>query len=75
MWLTAILCAAEDPERVRGWGRRAIAVRLVLLALGQAAMVSRQRRPVQPCRGNGCFPYTGTAAFGGAPAARTQMCT
>ena len=39
-WLTAILCAAEDPERVRGWGRRAIAVRLVLLALGQAAMVS-----------------------------------
>jgi hypothetical protein len=39
-WLTAILCAAEDPERVRGWGRRAVAVRLVLLALGQAAMVS-----------------------------------
>ena len=39
-WLTAILCAAEDPERVKGWGRRAIAVRLVLLALGQAAMVS-----------------------------------
>ena len=39
-WLTAILCAAEDPERVKGWGGRAIAVRLVLLALGQAAMVS-----------------------------------
>ena len=39
-WLTAVLCAAEDPERVKGWGRRAIAVRLVLLALGQAAMVS-----------------------------------
>ena len=39
-WLTAILCALEDPERVKGWGRRAIAVRLVLLALGQAAMVS-----------------------------------
>ena len=39
-WLTAILCAAEDPERVKGWGRRAIAVRLVLLALGQAAMVN-----------------------------------
>ena len=35
------LCAAEDPERVKGWGGRAIAVRLVLLALGQAAMVSR----------------------------------
>ena len=39
-WLTAVLCAAEDPERVRSWGRRAVAVRLVLLALGQAAMVS-----------------------------------
>jgi hypothetical protein len=39
-WLTAVTCAAEDPGRVRGWGRRAIAVRLVLLALGQAAMVS-----------------------------------
>ena len=39
-WMTAILCAAEDPGRVRGWGGRAIAVRLVLLALGQAAMVS-----------------------------------
>ncbi len=39
-WMTAILCAAEDPERVRGWGGRAIAARLVLLALGQAAMVS-----------------------------------
>ena len=39
-WMTATLCAAEDPERVRNWGRRAIAVRLVLLALGQAAMVS-----------------------------------
>ena len=39
-WMTAILCAAEDPDRVKGWGRRAVAVRLVLLALGQAAMVS-----------------------------------
>ncbi len=39
-WMTATLCAAEDPERVKGWGGRAIAVRLVLLALGQAAMVS-----------------------------------
>ena len=39
-WLTAILCAAEDPGRVRSWGGRAVAVRLVLLALGQAAMVS-----------------------------------
>ena len=39
-WMTAILCAAEDPERVKGWGGRAIAVRLVLLALAQAAMVS-----------------------------------
>ena len=39
-WMTAVLCAAEDPERIRSWGRRAVAVRLVLLALGQAAMVS-----------------------------------
>ena len=39
-WMTAILCAAGNPERVRGWGGRVIAVRLVLLALGQAAMVS-----------------------------------
>jgi hypothetical protein len=39
-WMTAVLIAAEDPDRVRGWGRRAVAVRLVLLALGQAAMVS-----------------------------------
>ena len=39
-WLTAVGCAVEDPERVRGWGGRVIAVRLVLLALGQAAMVS-----------------------------------
>ena len=38
-WMTATLCAAEDPERVKGWGRRYVAVRLVLLALGQAAMV------------------------------------
>jgi hypothetical protein len=39
-WMTAILCAAGDPERIKGWGGRAVAVRLVLLALGQAAMVS-----------------------------------
>ena len=39
-WMTAVLCAAEDRERVKGWGRGATAVRLVLLALGQAAMVS-----------------------------------
>ena len=39
-WMTAVACALEDPERVRQWGGRAIAVRLVLLALGQAAMVS-----------------------------------
>ena len=36
----AVACALEDPERVRRWGGHAIAVRLVLLALGQAAMVS-----------------------------------
>jgi len=39
-WMTAVACALEDPERVERWGGRVIAVRLVLLALGQAAMVS-----------------------------------
>ena len=39
-WMTAVACALEDPERVKQWGGRVIAVRLVLLALGQAAMVS-----------------------------------
>ena len=39
-WMTASFCAAEDPVRVKGWGGRMVAVRLVLLALGQAAMVS-----------------------------------
>ena len=38
--MTAVDCAAEDPDRVKGWGGRAIAVRLVLAAIGQAAMVS-----------------------------------
>ena len=39
-WMTATLCAAEDPHRVRSWGRRAIAIRLVLAAIGQAAMAA-----------------------------------
>jgi hypothetical protein len=39
-WMTAVACALEDPERVRAWGGHAITVRLVLLAVGQAAMVS-----------------------------------
>ena len=39
-WMTAVACVLEDPERVKRWGGRAVAVRLVLLALGQAAMVS-----------------------------------
>ena len=39
-WMTAVDCAIRDPQRVRGWGGRTIAVRLVLLALAQAAMVS-----------------------------------
>jgi hypothetical protein len=47
-WMTAILCALEDPERVKGWGRSAIAVRLVLLARGQAAMVSSPRESQCP---------------------------
>ncbi|MGH3196497.1 MAG: hypothetical protein ACRDNT_11305, partial [Streptosporangiaceae bacterium] len=39
-WVTGTDCAAADPERVRGWGRRAVAVRQLLAAIGQAAMVS-----------------------------------
>jgi len=39
-WMTAVDCAVEDPERARGWGRRAVAVRQLLAAIGQAAMVS-----------------------------------
>ena len=39
-WVTGTGCAAADPERVRGWGRRAVAVRQLLAAIGQACMVS-----------------------------------
>ena len=39
-WATGTDCAAADPERVKGWGRRAVAVRQLLAAIGQAAMVS-----------------------------------
>ena len=39
-WVTGTSCAAADPERVRGWGRRAVVVRQLLAAIGQAAMVS-----------------------------------
>ena len=39
-WVTGTACAAADPERVRAWGRRAVAIRLLLAAIGQAAMVS-----------------------------------
>ncbi len=40
MWVTASDCAIADPHRCRGWGGQAIAVRLVLAAVGQAAMVA-----------------------------------
>jgi DNA-binding transcriptional ArsR family regulator len=39
-WVTGTSCAAADPERIRGWGRRAVAVRQLLAAIGQACMVS-----------------------------------
>jgi DNA-binding transcriptional ArsR family regulator len=39
-WITGTDCAAGDPERVKRWGRQAIAVRQLLAAIGQAAMVS-----------------------------------
>jgi hypothetical protein len=39
-WATGTDCAVADPERARGWGRRSIAIRQLLAAIGQAAMVS-----------------------------------
>jgi hypothetical protein len=39
-WATGTDCAVADPERVRRWGRRGVAVRQLLAAVGQAAMVS-----------------------------------
>ncbi|MGH3193696.1 MAG: hypothetical protein ACRDOL_41850 [Streptosporangiaceae bacterium] len=39
-WMTGTDCAAADPVRVRRWGRRSIAIRQLLAAIGQAAMVS-----------------------------------
>jgi hypothetical protein len=39
-WVTATGCAAADPERARRWGRRSVAIRQLLAAIGQAAMVS-----------------------------------
>src|SRR5271165_298282 len=35
--MTAVNCGAQDPERVKAWGGRRIAVPLVLAAIGQAA--------------------------------------
>jgi len=39
-WVTGTDCAVADPERVRRWGRRSVAIRQLLAAIGQAAMVS-----------------------------------
>ena len=39
-WVTGTGCAVADPERARRWGRRSVAVRQLLAAIGQAAMVS-----------------------------------
>jgi hypothetical protein len=39
-WVTGTDCAAADPDRARGWGRRSVAVRQLLAAIAQAAMVS-----------------------------------
>jgi hypothetical protein len=43
-WLTVTEIAAEDPARVARWGRQTISARLVLIALGLAAMVSGSPR-------------------------------
>jgi hypothetical protein len=39
-WVTGTGCAVADPERARRWGRRSVAIRQLLAAIGQAAMVS-----------------------------------
>ena len=39
-WVTGTGCAMADPERARRWGRRAVSIRMLLAAIGQAAMVS-----------------------------------
>jgi len=39
-WVTGTGCAAADPERALSWGRRSVAIRQLLAAIGQAAMVS-----------------------------------
>ena len=39
-WATGTDCAVADPERARRWGRRSVAIRQLLAAIGQAAMVS-----------------------------------
>ena len=39
-WVTGTSCAVADPERARRWGRRSVAIRQLLAAIGQAAMVS-----------------------------------
>src|SRR5437660_4536145 len=39
-WVTGTGCAVADPQRARRWGRQAVAVRQLLAAIGQAAMVS-----------------------------------
>ena len=39
-WVTGTDCAAADPERAQRWGRRSVAIRQLLAAIGQAAMVS-----------------------------------
>jgi hypothetical protein len=39
-WVTGTDCAAADPARARRWDRRSVAIRMLLAAIGQAAMVS-----------------------------------
>jgi len=39
-WVTGTDCAVADPERARRWGRRSVAIRQLLAAIGQACMVT-----------------------------------
>lgn len=40
-WVAAADCVVADPRRHASWGRQAIAIRLVLAAIGQDAMTVR----------------------------------
>ncbi|MCL2581007.1 MAG: hypothetical protein FWE35_00955 [Streptosporangiales bacterium] len=57
MWATVIDIATADPARQKRWGRQAVAIRMVLLAMAQAAMISGS--PVIEFGGRNLALYSG----------------